>query len=150
MHEKMHIKKHYNKFYNYVLDNQGIRQFTHHNIYMYLPQGSRMPLYRLQNFKKCGGTCCRWWIFDIICDTVDVVHKAWRFAKNATNSEGREIFFLKLPINLEPWAIGSVWIEEKKLFVWMTGFIIGSIWTGKIELEIEKIWWYYPFVKWYR
>lgn len=35
MHEKRHIKKHYNKFYNYVLDNQGIRQFTHHNIYRY-------------------------------------------------------------------------------------------------------------------
>ena len=134
------------------MDNQGIRQ-NHplaQFIYMYLPQGSRMPLYRLQNFKKCGGTCCRWWIFDIICDTVDVVHKAWRFAKNATNSEGREIFFLKLPINLEPWAIGSVWIEEKKLFVGMTGFIIGSIWTENIELEIEMIWWYYPFVKWYR
>ena len=32
----------------------------------------------------------------------------------------------------------------------MTGFIIiGSIWTGNEGLEIEMIWWYYPFVKLY-
>ena len=117
MHEKRHIKKHYNMFWITKRDKTKSSPSSIYPsyIYTYLPQGSRMPLYRLQNFKKCGGTCCRWWIFDIICDTVDVVHKAWRFAKNATNSEGREIFFLKLPINLEPWAIGSVWIEEKKI-----------------------------------
>ena len=134
------------------MDNQRIRQnhplaqFTHHTSHK--AHVCHCIGYKIS--KSVGGTCCRWWIFDIICDTVDVVHKAWRFAKNATNSEGREIFFLKLPINLEPWAIGSVWIEEKNLFVGMTGFIIiGSIWTGNEGLGVEMIWWYYPFVKWY-